>query len=109
MDRIRFAFASLLFTTLLAAPLFSEQGCPALNVPQVIPGSNMFSVQQEVWLGDAQAAGIEQSITILNDKALTSYLQSIVDRLAQSLPSDHIPFRVKLMDVSTASFIVGRN
>ena len=102
MDRIRFVSACLLFTVLLAAPLFSEEPCPALNVPQVIPGTNMFSVQQEVWLGDAQAAGIEQSITVVDDKVLTSYLQHIVDRLAQSLPPDHIPFRVKLMDVSTA-------
>lgn len=101
MLRMRYAFVFLLFSLFSAARLAS-QDCPALVVPQFLPGSNMFNGQQEVWLGDAQGAGIERSITIMEDKVLTSYLQGIVDQLAHPLPADHIPFRVKIIEVPTA-------
>ena len=101
MVRMRRALVFLLFT-LLSAFQLASQDCPSLVVPQILPGSNMFGAQQEVWLGDAQGAGIERSITIMEDKALTSYLQGIVDQLARPLPPDHIPFRVKIIEVPTA-------
>ncbi len=101
MLRVRLMLVCLLvvFSTTLAVAV---QDCPPLSVPQFLPGTNMFSPQQEVWLGEAQGAGIEQTVTILPDKALTGYLQAIVDQLAAPLPLDHIPFKVKLIDVPTA-------
>jgi WD40 repeat protein len=102
MVRIRFASVCLLFTTLLVAPSFSQENCPALTVPQMVPGINMFSDEQEVYLGDVQAAWLEQTITIIKDQELTSYLQKIVDRLAQNLPPNHMQLKVKLIDVPTA-------
>src|ERR1700733_4485803 len=101
MIRIAYLFTFLLFASLLI-PQLSSQDCPALVVPQILPGSDMFSPQQEVWLGDVQGAGIEQSVTIVPDKTLTAYLQSMSDELARPLPQDHVPFRVKLVDVPTA-------
>ena len=101
MFRIRITLC-LLLVSLLSAPVACGQSCPALSVPQVVPGTNMFSAQQEVWLGDAQAAGLEQSITIFNDKNLTGHLQAIVERLAENAPPEHVPFRVKMIDVTTA-------
>jgi WD40 repeat protein len=80
----------------------AAQTCPSPTVPQFLPGSNMFSPQQEVWLGDAQGAGIEVSYSVVHDKVLTSYLQGIVDDLARSLPPEHILFRVRLIDSPTA-------
>jgi len=102
MGRIRCACACLSLTLLLVAPSLCQESCPALTVPKIIPGTNIFSEEQEMFLGDAEAANIEQSITIIEDPALTAYLQAIVNRLAQNLPSNQIHFRVKLIDVPTA-------
>lgn len=102
MNRTRLAFALLLFPVILSAPSFSQEPCPALTVPQVIPGRNIFNAQQEVWLGEAQAAGIDQSVSILSDPELTAYLQGIVDRLAKNLPPEHVKFNVKLIDLPNA-------
>jgi hypothetical protein len=77
------------------------QDCPVLVVPKVVPGTNMFNEQQEVWLGDAEAASLEQSITIVDDAKLTDYLQHIVDRLALGLGSSQLQFRVKIYDAPT--------
>jgi predicted Zn-dependent protease len=77
------------------------QDCPVLVVPKVVPGTNMFNEQQEVWLGDAEAASLEQSITIVDDAKLTAYLQHIVDRLALGLGSSQLQFRVKIYDAPT--------
>jgi hypothetical protein len=56
MRRIRCACACLSLTLLLAAGLPSQDTCPALTVPKVIPGSNIFSDEQEMFLGDARRA-----------------------------------------------------
>jgi WD40 repeat protein len=96
-------FCTYLFVPLLATAFSTAQTtCPALTIPQVIPGRNMFSVQQEVWLGEIQGAEVEQSLAVLQNMALTKLLQDTVDELARPLPPDHIPFRVRIVDSSTA-------
>ncbi len=45
---------------------------------------------------------MEQKIAVIHDAGLTSYLQAIVDRLAQNLPPTHLQLRVKLVDAATA-------
>jgi WD40 repeat protein len=102
MRRIAWTIALLLFTFFLAATFSAQESCPALTVPKIVPGTDIFSDQQEMWLGDAEATGIEQSITVLDDSASTIYLQTIVDRLTQNLPPNRIQFKVKLIDVPTA-------
>ncbi len=102
MDRIRLAFGFLVFTLLVGMQLVSQETCPALTVPQVLPGTNIFNAQQEMWLGEAQAAAIDQSISTIPDATLTAYVQGIVDRLAKNLPSDHVRFIVKLIDLPNA-------
>jgi predicted Zn-dependent protease len=102
MNRIRLAFGFLLFIVLAAAPLVSQSNCPTLAVPQVIPGTNIFNAQQEVRLGEAQAAAIDQTVSTIPDAELTGYLQGMVDRLAKNLPPDHVRFIVKLIDLPNA-------
>lgn len=99
MDQIRLAIAFLFFAVV---PLLRAQySCPAPNLPELIRGRNLFTAQQEVWLGDAQAAIVAQTFTLVDDKALTDYLQAAVDDLAHSAPPDHVPFRVRLIDLPT--------
>ena len=100
MSRIRCACACLSLTLLLASPLLCQESCPALVVPKVIPGNNLFNEQQEMFLGDAEAANIEQSITIVRDRGVdgpsarpSSIVSLRICRQAQ------LQFRVKLIDV----------
>ncbi len=102
MNRIRAVLTCLLLLLLASAHTLSQENCPQLKVVPVVPGANMFNPQQEVWLGEAQAAELEQSIAMLQNKALTDHLQNTVDELARSLPSDHVPFRVRLVDLPNA-------
>ncbi|MGC2109024.1 MAG: M48 family metalloprotease [Candidatus Korobacteraceae bacterium] len=102
MKRMEWMIAFLLFTFLLYVPLAAEESCPALTVPKIVPGTDIFSEQQEMWLGDAQAASIEQTVAIVHDPAMTQYLQGIVDRLTKGLPPNQIKFRVKLIESPNA-------
>lgn len=98
MIRLRLPWLGLLLLAVTAV----AQDCPQPVLPQLVPGQNMFSPQQEVWLGDAEAAWLQQELTLIHDAQLTAYLQTIVDRLAQNLPPDHVPFHVNLIEAPTA-------
>ena len=80
----------------------AQEACPALTIPQIVPGTNIFNPEQEVELGDAIAAGVLQSVRVIQDPAVTEYLQTLVGRLAQPLPPSHIPFRVTLTEEGRA-------
>jgi len=102
MQRLRHWFLILGIALFVAIHCCAEDPCPALSLPQITPGTNMFSDQQEVDLGDAQAEGLRQTIMVISDPALTTYLKNIVDRLAQSLPPSRLRFQVALVDERTA-------
>ena len=61
---------------------------------------NIFSEQQEQWLGDAMADLTEADIRPVRDVALNAHLQAIADRLLATLPPTKIKFRVMLIDSS---------
>src|SRR5581483_10813956 len=101
--RISTRFLLLLSFILLAATIcLGQDACPPLSAPPLPPGASMFSEQQEVDLGDAQAEELRQTITIVSDPALTGYLQAIVDRLALSLSPGQLRFRAALVEEPTA-------
>ncbi len=97
----------VLLTTLVTTGVVTAQGpapesCPVLTIPQIVPGSNIFDQEQEIALGDAIAAAIQQSVRVISDPALTGYLQTLIDRLAQPLPPNHMPFRIAVTDEGSA-------
>ncbi len=70
-----------------------------LSVSPVIAGTNLFTPQQEVFLGDAMAASVLQSVQETQDPALLAPLQSILSRLAAQMPlADRVPYRVIVFD-----------
>jgi WD40 repeat protein len=87
-----FLFASTLVAQ--AAP----KACPA--PPAILNSSqpNIFSEQQEQWLGDAMADQIERFYKPVKDPAENAYLAHIAKRLLAALPSTTIQFRVTLLD-----------
>lgn len=59
---------------------------------------NLFSEEQENWLGDAIADLIEHHETLVKDAAENAYLARIGERLLAALPPTHIKFRFLLID-----------
>jgi predicted Zn-dependent protease with MMP-like domain len=59
---------------------------------------NIFSDQQEQWLGDAMADQIERYYKPVQDPAENEYLDHIVKRLLAALPPTNIQFHVVLID-----------
>lgn len=73
-----------------------------LTIPVVSPQSrpNIFSLQQEVWLGDAMRDHMEASARPVRNSALNAHLQMLVDRLEKNLPEPHVAFHVVLLESS---------
>ena len=59
---------------------------------------NIFTPEQEMWLGEAVAAQAQRSFSVLNDAQLTEYLQRTGDRLVTHLPGNQIHYTFLLVD-----------
>jgi hypothetical protein len=93
------AIAIFLASSSLAAQVpTAAKPCPA---PPAILNStqpNIFSEQQEQWLGDAMADQIETFYKPVRDPAENEYLAGITKRLLAALPPTTIQFRAILVD-----------
>ena len=73
---------------------------PAPPYPLLTTQPNIFSEQQEQWLGDAMADMIETRLQARPGPAENEYLAHIAKRLLAALPPTTIQFRVILVDSS---------
>jgi predicted Zn-dependent protease len=95
---------SRLLILVLASTIFpavaqnTSKGCPAPPAILASTQPNIFSEQQEQWLGDAMADQIERRYKIVQDPAQNEYLAHIAKRLLAALPPTTIQFRVVLVD-----------
>ena len=74
--------------------------CGAPPISTANAQANIFSEQQEEWLGDAMADRLERDYKPARNEAQSAYLQAIVDKLARNLPPTQIKFRVLVVDSS---------
>ena len=91
-------FALLFSAAVAAAAQSPSKACPA--PPAILKSTqpNIFSEQQEQWLGDAMADMIESEYRPVQDPAENEYLARITKRLLAALPPTTIQFRVILVD-----------
>src|SRR6266566_3200911 len=95
---VRPVLYSWLFLTAGSSLLPAQTACPA-PAGWVKPVSgDLFSDEQEVWLGDAMADMIENEYTIVKDPAENAYLEKIGARLLAALSPTKIRFRFVLID-----------
>ena len=73
---------------------------PAAYAHDPKPGFNVFSADQEVQLGQQAAADAERQLPMLNDRSVTSYVNSIVSRLARVAPHRDYPYQAKVVNSS---------
>ena len=98
--RKRAGHSSIILTSFLLSffsfPAWSQQGACTLSTPQFeITKPNIFSQQQEQWLGDAQAAQLEPDYTLLSEKDTTE-LTRIGNKLLAQLPPTSIKFTFRV-------------
>ena len=77
----------------------AQEACPA--APDVAHSSvaNIFTPQQEIYLGDVEAEQLEQRSRVIHDDELAAHLNRLVDGLVAQMPPTQLKFRVALVDL----------
>ncbi|HSE16139.1 MAG TPA: M48 family metalloprotease [Pyrinomonadaceae bacterium] len=100
-------FAALLLV-LITFPSVSAQQQPCTQ-PLTLPAAtepNVFSDEQEVFLGDAVAEHIQKNYRVIEDPEITDYLTKIGERLTKHLPINRLRFQFFLVDLPDANAFV---
>ena len=69
---------------------------PAVQFNQ--KNENIFTAEQEMFLGEAMVEKVRSTYGVIDDAAVTAYIQSIGDRLSKHLPPTGIKYRFFLSD-----------
>lgn len=83
------------------AALRAQEPCQPPPALSTSPVGNIFTPDEEIALGDAQAQELQGRLRVSGDEQVVSYLAKIGDRLAQHLPASQMHFRYFLVDLST--------
>ncbi len=97
MKYVHGLFAALALA-LFTFSAFSQTPCKPPEIVFNKNANNIFSEEQEVYLGDALAEAVEKNFVVLQDDALSAYLQQIGDKLVKHLPPTTIKFRFFVVD-----------
>jgi len=98
--------AFVLCSIMVYPPAAQPQKCAP---PVALPAAsepNIFSTEQEIFLGDAVAEHIQRSYHVIEDAAVTTYLTAIGERLTKHLPINELKFQFFLVDLPDANAFV---
>lgn len=94
-----FILSVLLFAAVkLARAQDTVSSCGVAPVGSETAQPNIFSPQQEMWLGQIEADLVESNLRPVRDRSLAAHLQAIADKLLKTLPPTKIQFQVTLID-----------
>lgn len=99
--------AALLLVLITFYQTFAQQ--QPCTQPIALPTAtepNIFSEEQEVFLGDAVAEHIQRNYRVVEDPEVTSYLTAIGERLTKHLPLNKLRFQFFLVDLPDANAFV---
>src|ERR1700680_3731717 len=102
--RLTWAVHLVCLVSLLSGSVKGQQAdsC-APPLPPLSAERNIFSEEQEMELGRIRAAHLEQNFKIIEDPALTDYLNQIAQRLSQGMPNSKLRFHVVIVDQQNAN------
>ena len=99
-------FVALLVSILAYSVAAQAQTClPPVALPAPTE-PNIFSEEQEVYLGDAIAEHIQKNYHVIEDVEVTAYLTRIGERLTKHLPLNRLHFQFFLVDLPDANAFV---
>ena len=97
----------LIFVLCCVAPLQAQQkNCLPAPVAAASAEPNIFSEEQEIFLGEAIAEQVQKEYSIIEDKALVSYLNAMGERLIRHLPLKQTKLRFFFVDLPEANAFV---
>jgi Zn-dependent protease with chaperone function len=76
----------------LAAPFSTLDA--QVTIKRSPSGFNLFSIEQEVELGQRSATEVEQQLPMLNDATVDRFLEGIITRLAAQAPGAKFPYEI---------------
>lgn len=83
-----------------------QKNCLPAPVGPTSAEPNVFSEEQEIFLGEAIAERIQKDYALIEDKALIAYLNAMGERLARHLPLKQIKLQFFLVDLADANAFV---
>lgn len=108
MKPAHFPHIAALFLLLAVFHPVSAQQQPCTQ-PLALPTAtepNIFSDEQEIYLGDAAAEHIQRNYKVIEDPEVTDYLTKIGERLTKHLPINRLRFQFFLVDLPDANAFV---
>ena len=99
-------FAVLLLALTIFNSVLAQQPC---TKPLTLPAAtepNIFSDEQEIYLGDALAERIQRQYHVIEDPEIIDYLSKIGERLTKNLPINRLRFQFFLVDLPDANAFV---
>jgi WD40 repeat protein len=98
-DRTLHRWAALFAAVgVFACSASAQSKCPAPPPLQGTGAPNIFSPQQEIYLGEVEAAAVEHNLRFIHDERMTGHLNRIAGRLLAQLPPTQLKFQVFLVD-----------
>src|SRR5215203_5767198 len=100
------SLAALLLLATLVYPALAQQPCSPPSALPTATEPNIFTEEQEIFLGDAVAEHIQRDYKVIEDPAVTVYLTTIGQRLTKHLPLNRLRFQFYLVDLPDANAFV---
>src|SRR5213592_3179194 len=106
-NKIALLFVALILCGVTASTLAAQADkcAPPVALPAATE-PNIFSEEQEVYLGDAVAEHIQRNYHVIEDPLVTAYLTSVGERLTKYLPLNKLRFQFFLVDLPDANAFV---
>jgi len=104
--RVHIVLSSLVIAAALmfAAPVsHAQKACPPAPTAAAQQSANIFNAQQEMDLGDVEAEWLQRQYGIIDDPAVTAYLQQIGDRLVSHLPDNSVKYKFVIYEQPSAN------
>ncbi|MGB7201959.1 MAG: M48 family metalloprotease [Pyrinomonadaceae bacterium] len=76
-----------------------SQTCSPPAIVANAKSDNIFTAEQEMYLGEAMLEQVRMNYGVIDDEAITAHLQKIGDRLIRHMPNTGIKFRFMIADV----------
>ena len=93
----RYALVILVLST--PGALSAQERCPAPSILTPPSGTNIFTEQQEVDLGDVMAEQVERNFRVIHDDELAVPLNRVAASLLAHMPPTQLRIRVMLVDL----------
>lgn len=77
----------------------AQQVCPAPPALAASTAKNIFTPQQEIYLGDVEAEQFERNIHVIHNDDLSAYINGVAARIVAHLPPSELKIRIFLVDL----------